>query len=1167
MPPSPATTTTALTPTPTTDICQHLLARYSTSPTPHHRHLCATAAALRSIITSHSLPLTPLSYFAAAITSLSNNLDDVESVSALATLLGIVVGEIGEGEIGMEKAAEAVGIVVGVMERGMGGETGLVKCLGGLIGFCDLEDFGKVRVGVECLVKFSVDKRLKVRKCALVCLEKCFKSFKCPSVKKKATKLVSSLLSNHMSQVTKLQSDKSTGERLLVTEQSEFVHALNVVKLTVPHFSSKISVGIVSELLKILGSRSVLNRPVLHIIQSFLESFKAEVTSQVAEDIIVTLSPLVAEKIPTDSAFSAAQLLKSALFLLDTSKWNERFLLVTITPIAGLLSNEDDTAAKASGVLKDLISNLIERFRSDRHGTQTINFDIVKDRESNAVASVCSVFERLLESFDGVPNVHVLDTISALFIYFGDTFFSYMKKIVLNLAEFMVHIDGKKLDTVNVEKCVGCAVIAMGPENILSIVPISFHEENLTCSNAWLIPVLKKYMIGTSLQFFLEHIVPLSESFQKVSKEVKKSIIAQELQAYARGLWGLLPAICRYTTDIALKFDTLAKLFVTRLQKDSSTYEDISIALQELVRQNRCALQPDDCTSEFPMVIDNLSLTDSAVVKRKLQPHSKKSAARNLKAISCSSGALLPVLASKLFSSTPQNRAYLKEAIQWLASISDSSVKKKIISSSLKRFKLECVLGESGSSVSTDAAAEVESSNTSASNNSLKWCLMLELASLMVEGTDEDLISLIFKLAKHGLKGVDSTSLCQAYIVLGRILEEHPSFFSSQYDDLVDFVVDLKAPSDINSLRNRLVCLKILLVHGLKNISGAKNTKAFAIINEVILALKNPEEDFRKEAYDVLLQISSSLHEPSSNKPGKPFFNLVTMMVGYLSVSSPHITTGVVSALSLLVYKEPNLCSSVPELVPSVLALLQSKALEMIKAALGFVKVLVSSLLVRDLQEFLSDIVVGIIPWSSVSKHHFRSKVIVILEILIRKCGYPAVETLTPAKDKPLLKTVMQNSYGKRNPKEANSMNDDIQSGDSSASKGQKKWGRESSTTENGTSSHGNKRRKQRDRNDHLDKKDDLTARGRGIHNGVEAGTAPKAADGRKPLPPGNSNKRKRGRSWPAPSRHGNKDRDRRKFVHKSTEKAYRPAIVKRRRISRHQVKGKTATLAEYSMF
>lgn len=63
------------------------------------------------------------------------------------------------------------------------------------------------------------------------------------------------------------------------------------------------------------------------------------------------------------------------------------------------------------------------------------------------------------------------------------------------------------------QECMGSAVIAMGPEKLLAVLPISVDANDHTYSNVWLIPILKDYVSGSSLGFFIETLVPLAESF------------------------------------------------------------------------------------------------------------------------------------------------------------------------------------------------------------------------------------------------------------------------------------------------------------------------------------------------------------------------------------------------------------------------------------------------------------------------------------------------------------------------------------------------------------------------------------------------------------------------------------------------------------------------------
>lgn len=152
---------------PNADICQQLMDRYATSAAPQHRHLVATAAAMRSILTSESLPLLPSAYFAAAISSLESATLDSTEVSALLTFLSIVLAVVPPKEIAKSKATEAARVLVGLLQKeevlGVASFKCLVKCLGALlVGFCDLEDWDSVKLGFETLLRFSVDKRPKV---------------------------------------------------------------------------------------------------------------------------------------------------------------------------------------------------------------------------------------------------------------------------------------------------------------------------------------------------------------------------------------------------------------------------------------------------------------------------------------------------------------------------------------------------------------------------------------------------------------------------------------------------------------------------------------------------------------------------------------------------------------------------------------------------------------------------------------------------------------------------------------------------------------------------------------------------------------------------------------------------------------------------------------------
>lgn len=1026
--------------TSTSDLCQQLMDRYSGSSATQHRHLLATAAAMRSILSAESLPLTPAAYFAASISAISNpseTLEDSEAVAALTSFLAMVLPLVPSLAISPGKAAEAVEVLVGLLRRGSNVVSApsiraVVKSLGVLTGFCDLEDWGSVKLGFETLLKFSVDKRPKVRKCAQVCVEKVFQSYQSSTIIKKASKSVLVLLKSYMPLAVELSTSKTAdGYRdgiLSKPDHLEVLHMLNVLRLIVPFLSVKVGSKILSELQKLMTSQfSALTRHILKIIEAFFEASRVKVSIPEMENILISLASYISleEKNPMDTVISAATLLKNVLDKLHVGESGlciGKFPLV-IGPLAGLLTSEASTVSQASNILKELINHHINQKIFLSYENQPFEDEARWSVEAIATKSTCDVFDNLLSTCDGIPNEHVLGVISVLFLKLGEISFSFMRGIVLKLANLMTLAGGDMCNTTHLQTCIGSAVIALGPERMLKLLPISLHA-NFTSSNIWLIPIMKNYVVGASLKYYMEHIVPLAESFQQACLKVEKSVIDQDLQAHAHGLWGLLPAFCRHPTDTCENFGLLVELLITLIKDGSFMHENIALALQELVNQNRRVLSSKRNADESNTYGDK----DYIIKFRNVPSYSKKTATKNLKALASYSTELLQALTDLFFVSSSEKRSYLKDAIGCLASISDSSVIKKIFLSSLVKFQFINDMGEF-----EKPGNDKEQGSTSSKEKDAQRCLIIELASSFIEGAQEDLIDLIYNLIRHTFQATDEIGHREAYQTLSRILEEHAWFCSSRLLELIDLLLDMKSPVDTATLRSRFASFHIIIVHIVKGNLEEDDTKAFLILNEIILTLKDSSEEGRKVAHDMLLLISSSLRNLPSVSLEVPYQKLITMISGYLSGPSPHIKSGAVSALSILVYKDVDIILAMPDLLPSVLSQLGNKSVEVTKAVLGFVKVLVSCLQVKDLQNLLPDIVNSILPSSSSSRHHFRSKITVILEILIRKCGSASVEFVTPEKYKNFLKTVLENRHGKASFKEVDATNTEPTSKDLSS--------------------------------------------------------------------------------------------------------------------------------------
>ena len=80
----------------------------------------------------------------------------------------------------------------------------------------------------------------------------------------------------------------------------------------------------------------------------------------------------------------------------------------------GLLTFEASTASQASTILKELVKHHMDQrilLISERMALEST--------KSSAIKSICAVFENALSTCDGIPNEHILDVISILFLKLG----------------------------------------------------------------------------------------------------------------------------------------------------------------------------------------------------------------------------------------------------------------------------------------------------------------------------------------------------------------------------------------------------------------------------------------------------------------------------------------------------------------------------------------------------------------------------------------------------------------------------------------------------------------------------------------------------------------------------------------------------------------------------
>jgi ribosomal RNA-processing protein 12 len=136
----------------------------------------------------------------------------------------------------------------------------------------------------------------------------------------------------------------------------------------------------------------------------------------------------------------------------------------------------------------------------------------------------------------------------------------------------------------------------------------------------------------------------------------------------------------------------------------------------------------------------------------------------------------------------------------------------------------------------------------------------------------------------------------------------------------------------------------------------------------------------------------------------------ITMVAAGLAASTPHMISATITALSRLMFEyqsesdqarfrsdsESHLStpsddlprSMLDEMVATIVVFVGSKNREIVKSALGFVKVAVVSLPEGVLRPQLGTLVPALLGWVHDHKNHFKDKTVHIFERMIRKFGY-----------------------------------------------------------------------------------------------------------------------------------------------------------------------------------
>ncbi|XP_062220493.1 uncharacterized protein LOC133919935 [Phragmites australis] len=988
------------------DLAAAILARLGGSPREDDQRLCAAAAAMAQAVSDRGVAATPVAYFAAAAAALAPlsragaGGADRHVAGALLAFLSAAVPALPTA-VARARGREVADDVVRVLEFPSTPDSGVragVRCLAHLISAGERASWEAVEPLYAVILRLATDHRPKVRKQSHSCLRDVLLSFQRQAILVPASEGITRCFERFL-----LLAGGSGAVNTGVAEEGpkgakEVLYILNALKCCLPLMAPKPSNTILKYFKTLLDlHQPILTRSILEILHGVGDSPTLQLKSDVLLDILCSLGLSVSsERKSGDEMASIARLLHVGTKKVYNQNKNicAVKLPLVFTSLGDILSSEFEEARfSAVEAFKGLIDNCIDETLVSQGIAQ------IKARHQG-ITSDPTIMEKICVILEGLLHVRYSDVwdksfhiISVAFDKLGEFSCDLLPEALKNLGDMQNLSDDDFSFRKQLNACLGSAVAAMGPKNVLEILQI----QSIFDDNEWILPILEKHIVGASLQFFLIDILGIVRAIEKsIPKLLKgdKLFSAKRAEGYVYSLWSLLPSCCNYPRDTSSNFGVLQNVLCDTLQNQPDLRGIVCSSIQVLIKQNKEAWlvsREEDILTE-----DEISKSE----RRAKEHYTKEVAEENLKAIRAFSSHFLEVLCSIFLTSSMDAIGLLQPAISEIASISDKDVVGKFFLDSIRKL-LDATKAVNAEPVD-DSSMQIEANSNT---NSMTRALLLDFAASLMPGLAAKSINVLFSYVKPAIKDNDSLIQKRAYKVLSMLLKDD-EFIEKNLDVLLELMI-LSLPCQFPSKRYRLECLYHLIVYILKDSSTVRKREIVSsFITEILLALKEANKKTRNRAYDLLIEIARACEDAGNDERKESLHQFFDMVAGGLIGQTPYAISAAVTGLARLTYEFSELIGVAYKLLPQTFLLMQRNNRELVKANLGFIKALVAKSKADVLHEHLKGVVEGLLSWQSDTKNSFKAKVKSLIEILVKKCGLDAVKAVMPEEHMKLLTNI-----------------------------------------------------------------------------------------------------------------------------------------------------------------
>uniref|UniRef100_A0A8D0N1J2 RRP12-like protein n=1 Tax=Sus scrofa TaxID=9823 RepID=A0A8D0N1J2_PIG len=915
--------------------------RFWESNSAAHKEICAVLAAVTEVIRSQGGKETETEYFAALMTTMEA-VESTESLAAVAYLLNLVLKRV-PSPVLIRKFSDTSKAFMDIMSaQASSGSTSALRwvlsCLATLLRKQDLEAWGyPVTLQVyQGLLSFTVHIKPKVRKAA--------QHGVCSVLKGSEIMFGEKAPAHHPAAISTAkfciqEIEKSGGSK----EATTLLHMLTLLKDLLPCFPEGLVKSCSETLLRVMTLNHVLVSACA--MQAFHSLFHAKpspgtLPAELNAQIIKALYDYVPSENDLQPLLAWLKVMEKAHINLVRLHQNlglghlPRFFGTAMTC---LLSPHSQVVTVAAQCLQEILRECVAPHMAD--------IGSVTSSASGPAQYIAKMFRAVEEGLTYKFHAAWSSVLQLLCVFFeacGRQAHPVMRKCLQSLCD--LRLSPHFPHTAALDHAVGAAVATMGPQVVLEAVPLEIDgsEETLDFPRSWLLPVIRDHVRETRLGFFTTYFLPLATTLKNKALDLAQAGSTVESKIYDTlqwQIWTLLPGFCTRPTDVATSFKGLARTLGTAISERPDLRVTVCQALRTLITKG--------CEAE----------ADRAEVSR---------FAKNF----------LPILFNLYgqpvaAGDTPAPRRAVLETIKTYLTITEA----QLVNGFLEKAS-EKVLDPASSDFTRLS--------------------VLDLVVALAPHADEAAISKLYSTIRPYLESKSHGIQKKAYRVLEEVCASPQGpgarFVQNHLDELKKTLLDSLRSTSSPAKRPRLKCL----IHIVKKLSAEHEEFISALVPEVILCTKEVSVGARKNAFVLLVEMGHAFLRfgPSQEEALQRYLVLIYPgLVGAVTMVSCSIL-----ALTHLLFEFKGLMgtSTVEQLLENVCLLLASRTRDVVKSALGFIKVAVVVMDVVHLAKHVQLVMGAIGKLSDDMRRHFRMKLRNLFTKFIRKFGFELVKKLLP---------------------------------------------------------------------------------------------------------------------------------------------------------------------------